>query len=88
MFLKHEKSEMDDFERKQNLVLNVNTYKNFNSLRIYGVKVFNGYPCKHFNAKMVLFEEVCIKGTSFMKHPVCIVCGCIESGGLRLTEVS
>ena len=56
MFSKHEKSEMDDFERKQNLVLNVNTYKNFNSLRIYGVKVFNGYPCKHFKtARMQVF---------------------------------
>ena len=47
MFLKHEKPEMADFERKKKLVIK-EKYFYFNILRKHFEKVFNGYPCKNF----------------------------------------
>ena len=45
MFLEREKSETDDFKRKKTLFLKGKIRKNFNILRKYVEKCFNGYPC-------------------------------------------
>ena len=47
MFLKQEKSEIEDFERRQKILVLGNILKN--------VQVFNGYPCKKFTKYFCLF---------------------------------
>ena len=49
MFLKQEKPEMDDLEKRKTLVLKEKyLQKNYNILRKYFLKVFKGFPCKKF----------------------------------------
>ena len=56
MFLKQEKSEMDDFDEKRTLVL-----KEFRNVIILRKYPFNGYPCKNvtnFFLHILLFQNI------------------------------
>ena len=55
MFLQQEKPEMDDFERKQILVLKEKFFFNISKEYFEKCPSFKGYPCKNITTYFCIF---------------------------------